>query len=621
MAPSDEKKPTGAEEAADRPRDAARDPAVGPEEAAKAAETKAEATAPAPAEAKPAADAAAEPAAPPEIEASPAKDEPFVVPPMPRPRPRRRGKLLAIAILLLAAVPAASVICLLANPGKLVLSPATGGSAPSCPTVAGHFKDCYVTQTLEVAAAKPSMKPFWRRYCCDFLAERRTLATLVPPTGAGWAGADPVALDAAKKIDGVSLRLAETAQPAKADLRIDARHVVRVPLVDWLAPRLPDDWRLKFFATVGPLLAGLERRSGETFALAAGGAVAIADGTSELATLRLATRTSPSLLFAELLGGPKAADSPFSILAAKDYPQPAALRTRLAALAPIATETDRMIGQTVSRISASASEQAAAEALGRACIAFYRKARQTFTRYDAALATYFLALPTGLVTAVEDRGPHGCLDGADPAMSDALTADWKALRAPIPEARMESAGAGEPRPADGDLANGTARIEAFLLDFASAAKSGARADALESAFADSVAVNFGGAAKPATKAEVLRMIRRQWSHVGCWLSIPGPGPASVSLLAEAQYPYLNRMLFEIGPEGTVRRLEVTGVTFGELVRTKAENRGRSCQEFLSAARLADYGIWYSRALPGARTPVDHAERLLREGPGRVLVLN
>ena len=93
------------------------------------------------------------------------------------------------------------------------------------------------------------------------------------------------------------------------------------------------------------------------------------------------------------------------------------------------------------------------------------------------------------------------------------------------------------------------------------------------------------------------------------------------LLAEAQFPYLNRIVLDFDPSGRITKMEVTGVTFDDLLRFKAANRGSECQNFLNPVRLADYRDWYAVNPVGAATPADHAERLFREGLQQKFRLN
>jgi hypothetical protein len=167
-------------------------------------------------------------------------------------------------------------------------------------------------------------------------------------------------------------------------------------------------------------------------------------------------------------------------------------------------------------------------------------------------------------------------------------------------------------------------VRKVLLDLASAAKSGARLQDIKASISDPVAIRFGrgGTETPGSRDAVVRMLYRQWSHVGCWIYAAAPGSGgSAMLLAEAQYPYLNRIVLDFDTAGRITKVEVTGVTFDDLLRFKAANRGTECQSFLNPVRLADYRDWYAVNPVGAATPSDHAERLFHEGLQQKFRLN
>ena len=346
-----------------------------------------------------------------------------------------------------------------------------------------------------------------------------------------------------------------------------------------------------------------------------------------------------SLLFTEQVGAMEELVTLGATLASTALPSPGHLRDQVLGLAQTlnageparenltraASLIDLLDGASVSRLSRITEESERVAEAGQQCITLYQSLRAALSRLDAALTTYAVALPSGLLTRHPDQFDHGCTGVSAETETAELTEDWRALGLELPriETALEDAsGATADVPDDKpdiEPVRPARRPGRFLLSIASAAKSGARLDQLEAAMDETLAVRIGETTRyeGRDRGDVIRMLHRQWSHAGCWLYDAGAGAGTLTLHVEAQFPYLNHIAFRRAENGLITAVEITGVTLQELSRIKRENRGRRCQAFLDPARIADYALWLGAEGAGTRTPVDHVLRLLEDGPGAI----
>tara|TARA_E500000305_G_scaffold19332_1_gene14430 strand:+ start:566 stop:2512 length:1947 start_codon:yes stop_codon:yes gene_type:complete len=553
-------------------------------------------------------------------------------------KPPQRPRRLAIAIaaglaIILLGGPALFAFCLSQSTQSFDAAIAPTGGPVACPVIAGHFNDCYLSEEITVSAPAAATKSGMEAFCCDVAVERSLILKAEYNDASGSlprtlnAGGNSLPLDDGARITGNPILLSGTSSPQRS-LRLSALPQFTVPLLEQAEAFLGHPTGIPVEQMIASIVpdAVQERVVQKDVPLTEDGTmVRISTGTPEFQQISIRARTSGTLLFTDMLSGGM---NPAEILTAPSGLQQSSngwLMRRITAAGPsggagIGAAYDTLQRQSVSRITASDEAPDALQAAGRACVAFYSAMRQDFSRYDAAVATYVAARPSGLLTALSPADPHGCIDDGNSVRTSELAADWLALDAPMVELVMASATEGKTSP---DTTN-QEPVKKLLLDFASAAKSGARLQDIKAAINDPVAISFGrkGGTTPGSRDSVLRMLHQQWTHVGCWIYAPSSsGGGTASMLAEAQYPYLNRIVLGFDAGSQVKKVEVTGVTFDDILRFKAANRGRGCQEFLNSVRLADYRDWYADNPAGTATPSDHAERLFHEGLKRKFRLN
>ena len=557
-------------------------------------------------------------------------DKPAAEKPGTPPRSPNRGKRAAIAFAAVIAIiliggPALFALCLseTSRPFKAAIAP--NGGPVACPAIAGHFEDCYLSEEITVSAPAAAAKTGMDKFCCDIVVDRSLMIAAGYTDGSGNlprtlnANGDTLPLHDGARLTGNPVLLAAGAVPSRS-LSLTAKPEFSMPLLEWVEGLTGSPTRIsvkKLVALIAPGATETSRIDKDIPLTEDGTMVRLSTGAPEFQQISIRARTSASLLFSDILSNGVAAAQ---ILTAPGSLPPGTngwLMRRIAAAGPSANASiraayDMLQSQSVSRLDASEEAAIAQSDAGQACIAFYSAMRQDFSRFDAAVATYIAARPTGLLTARSPADRHGCSDSGSTGRSGELAADWEALDAPMVDLAMTTEGETVTEP---DVANQDA-VKKLLLDFASAAKSGARLQDIKAAITDPVAVRFGreGETAPGSRASVLRMLHQQWAHVGCWIYAPTPDDGGTAmLLAEAQYPYLNRIVLGFDEAGLVEKVEVTGVTFNDILRFKAANRGRDCQEFLNSIRLAEYRDWYADNPAGTPTPSDHAERLFNEG--------
>jgi len=568
-------------------------------------------------------------AAPKSGAAKPPKDAPAKT-----TRRRSLGLVAALLVILLLGGPALFLLCLSESGGPLDVTVSPTGSAVSCPRIAGHFDDCYLSEEITVSAPAPAPKDGLEQFCCDFIVERTMLPTAsyrdgsgnLPPTLAAEGTALPLT-DGTRRTGSPVLQSGDGSLVRK--IRIVAEPVFTVPALNGLGSLLgrPVAFDVTpMIAAVAPKAAARAEHERDIHLTEGGTMVRLSNGTDDPTQISIRARTTPTLIFAEILAGGTAPERILTVPGILPKAASGWLPRQIDNLAPaghgeIRAAYSALQQTSVSRLAASAEADSGLRDAGRACIGFYGAMRERFSRYDAAVATFIAAGPTGLLTSLSPADPHGCSDPANPALSADLAADWTALNAPFVTLEIPKADPAEETASA--AADGEAVVRKVLLDFASAAKSGARLQDIKASMSDPVAIRFGrdGVQTSGSRDAVIRMLYRQWSHVGCWIYAARDSGGSAMLLAEAQYPYLNRIVLDFDGSGRITKVEVTGVTFDDLLRFKAANRGSECQNFLNPVRLADYRDWYAVNPVGAATPADHAERLFHEGLQQKFRLN
>ena len=597
------------------------------------------------------------------------------IPPLPPRHKRRRWPfILLFLIIIILVVPGAVLLCLSLQSGGIALrGPASSPAEIACPSDAPPFIDCYVATrvALEPIAAE---KNAVLRICCDFIADRQPSTTLTlamsgdPGTAMTWVGGDGPAIQIA--VDGSAISQANT--PIKRlvdrqafrvkismnDASMDGARRITFPLLDKvlrpeqidavlakahdLLARLPDGWAAYLTAYMDGKTSPSEMFVAVGTTASGGTVIAEVDGRPMM-RIAVTAKIGRSLLFSDALEASNGLSGLGRRLTPETLPSAGDLNGKLAALATspnhrglpsdrlqrLANLIDQLDGVTVSKLSRLADEAVRFEAVGQQCIALYAAARAVLTRLDDAVLTYAVALPTGLLSRPPETDDHGCQAPGSEATLAALNQDWRALDLALPLIQTvledsEATPPPTPAPAGEDTpAQATAvaletmsRPRRFLLSVASVAKSGASRETFESSLSQTLAVRIGDAHRfPArSRSDVIRMLHRQWSHAGCWLYDTGPGAGSVTLHIEAQFPYLNHVAFHHTGDGQITAVEVTGVSYRQLLQTKRINRGARCQAFLNPARMSDYQQWLAVDGASARTPVDHALRLLGDGP-------
>lgn len=539
----------------------------------------------------------------------------------------------AVIAIILIGGPALFAFCLSETSRPFEAAIAPNGGPVACPAIAGHFEDCYLSEEITVSAPAAAAKTGMDKFCCDVVVERSLVITAGYKDSSGNlprtlnANGDTLPLHDGARLTGNPVLLAGGAVPPRS-LDLSARPVFSMPLLEWTEGLTGSPTGIsveKLVAMISPDATETSRINKDIPLAEDGTMVRISTGAPEFQQISIRARTSATLLFSDILSN--GVDAARILTASGALPPGTSgwLMRRVVAAGPSASARiqaahEKLQSQSVSRLDASEEAATAQWEAGRACIAFYAAMRQDFSRFDAAVATYIAARPTGLLTALSPADQHGCSDSGAAGHSGELAADWQALDAPVVDLAMAPAieTKTESSAANQDV------VKKLLLDFASAAKSGARLQDIKAAINDPVAVRFGrkGQAASSSRESVLRMLHQQWAHVGCWIYAPVSDTGGTAmLLAEAQYPYLNRIVLGFDDGGLVERVEVTGVTFDDILRFKAANRGRECQEFLNPVRLADYRDWYADNPAGTPTPSDHAERLFHEGLMRKFQLN
>lgn len=539
----------------------------------------------------------------------------------------------AVIAIILIGGPALFAFCLSETSRPFEAAIAPNGGPVACPAIAGHFEDCYLSEEITVSAPAAAAKTGMDKFCCDVVVERSLVITAGYKDSSGNlprtlnANGDTLPLHDGARLTGNPVLLAGGAVPPRS-LNLSARPVFSMPLLEWTEGLTGSPTGIsveKLVAMISPDATETSRINKDIPLVEDGTMVRISTGAPEFQQISIRARTSATLLFSDILSN--GVDAARILTASGALPPGTSgwLMRRVVAAGPSASARiqaahEKLQSQSVSRLDASEEAATAQWEAGRACIAFYAAMRQDFSRFDAAVATYIAARPTGLLTALSPADQHGCSDSGAAGHSGELAADWQALDAPVVDLAMAPAieTKTESSAANQDV------VKKLLLDFASAAKSGARLQDIKAAINDPVAVRFGrkGQAASSSRESVLRMLHQQWAHVGCWIYAPVSDTGGTAmLLAEAQYPYLNRIVLGFDDGGLVERVEVTGVTFDDILRFKAANRGRECQEFLNPVRLADYRDWYADNPAGTPTPSDHAERLFHEGLMRKFQLN
>lgn len=564
-------------------------------------------------------------------------------PPPPRRETRRWPRRVLLIFAILLTLPGAVIFCLALQGNTLSIeSPEPTSTETRCPDQIPPFTDCYTGAKVTVTPVAGSGTGALR-ICCDFVAERQYEATVSfrasGALDAQWINADVQTTGMYRRV--------ETAANSNLEITVTGAQRASLPLLGGVMSRSAQTTVLKAFeAFTARLPSSLQDfwRSGPTTATATVSAAPASTGreiivrADDREVLKIGTTSElfQSLLFHEHVDNA----GELGMLGAEFerglFPPATQTGDRIRELATssdyqglsrdglnqAASLIDLLNGVSVSRLSRLAEEVETFKEAGAYCIALYQTLRAILSRLDATLTTYAIGLPTGLLSRQPGTYDHGCVAPGSEADVTALNAGWQALglRLPEIETSLEKPLA-EPTSIDTDQTDSEPAKPAqtpgrFLLSIASAMKSGAQAETLKTGLAQSLTVQIGEARRSKThkRDEVIRMLFRQWSHAGCWLYENGKGAATLTLHVEAQFPYLNHIAFRRAVNGLITAVEVTGVTYSDLLGVKRLNRGKDCQAFLDPTRMADYEFWLAAEGVGARTPVDHALRLLSQGP-------
>ena len=458
-------------------------------------------------------------------------------------RRRRLGMAIAagLAIVLLGG-PALFAFCLSQSSQTFDAAIAPTGGPVACPVVAGHFDDCYLSEEITVSAPAAAAKSGMEAFCCDVAVERSLILKAEYTDASGNlpktlnADGNILSLDDGARITGNPVLLGGTSNPQRS-LRLSALPEFSVPLLEQAETLLGRPTGVPFerlIAAIAPS-AVEERIIQKDVPLTEGGTmVRISTGTPEFQQISIRARTSGTLLFSDTLSGSTSAAEILTAPSGLQRADEGWLMRRIASAGPsglagIGATYDTLQRQSVSRLTASDEVPEELQTAGRACVAFYSAMREDFSRFDAAVATYVAARPTGLLTALSPADPHGCSDDGNSGRSSELAADWLALNAPMVELVMVSASETDKTSDTGEA--GQELVKKLLLDFASAAKSGARLQDIKAAINDPVAIRFGrkGETAPGSRDSVLRMLHQQWAHVGCWIYAPSNGAGGMAI--------------------------------------------------------------------------------------------
>jgi hypothetical protein len=607
-----------------------------------------------------------------DTKAEPGGPVPPIKAPPPPLAPRRRWlSRLLIILLMVLLVPVAVLACLALQNTTLSLhaglSPHAGASSAdelACPATSPPFTDCYTRARITVTPIEVD-KSQALQLCCDFLVERQatpTVSVSLPETkGARWSDADRgsalvwTLLDTASGAETTtSYRQGGTLVPLSMDIAMSGPAGGSPPMLGGILPEAVSTRILDFISSVaanlppsigGPWTADITpaRLAITVSPTSTPRHVVGRAGDQDVTRLSITFDIEQSLLFGEHLAAAGDPGGLGAVLASAPVPSAEHLRARVldlamsldakpdarAHLTHAATLIDQLDGADVSRLSRISEEAERATEAGEQCIALYQSLRATLSRLDAALTTYAVALPSGLLTQRPGQFDHGCIGASAEADNAELNQDWRVLSLEIPETGtaledtgVTAAGPGENNAEsnpDDNQSRPARDPSRFLLSIASATKSGAGLDQLEAALAGTLSVRIGETARydGRDRGDVIRMLHRQWSHAGCWRYDTGDGAGTLTVHVEAQFPFLNHIAFRRDDEGLITAIEITGVTLQELYRVKRRNTGGGCQAFLDPGRLSDYALWLSAEGGGARTPVDHALRLLEDGPGAI----
>ncbi|MBM86462.1 MAG: hypothetical protein CMM47_10630 [Rhodospirillaceae bacterium] len=539
---------------------------------------------------------------------------------------RRWVFFISILIILVIGLPAVMLTCLARSPGMFELRMVEQDlDTLACPSKDEVFSDCYSSIIATVTDDHRPPRGFLKA-CCSFLGERRFAAeiwanlagsaTILPNTGTTALGI--VKTDGAAQVNiAISVsRTSERVLPWADQFLGQGKSAYILAQLDGFAlhmwPRLLHYWP-KDEAVADTVLTIPEGRPTVTID-------AISEGIRRF-RISIKTDIARTVLFPELVDLNTNVSEVGSSLGSATLPGPVEIASRLqtlgkssghqfvdtALLTKAAMTIQGFDGMSVSRLSRVSNGVDKFKSAGARCISLYRDLRVVLSKLDAALATYITIAKTGLLSRHAGKRDHGCMDTGS-VLATELDRAWQRLRLDLPVL----AGTVSIKEKRANLALDPHSIISQLQTIASAAKSGARHADLAGSFDSRVEVRVGhrGAIHTRDRKQILRLLHRQWTHIGCWTYDNN----TLSLLAEAQFPYLNNLTFHRDPRGLVKMIAVTGVTFSQLERIQKINRGAKCQAFLNAMRVANYRDWLFDGSTNTRTPVDHAQRLLDIGP-------
>jgi hypothetical protein len=339
-------------------------------------------------------------------------------PPPPRQETRRWPRQVLLIFSILLTLPGAVIFCLALQGNTLSIeSPEPASTEIFCPNQIPPFTDCYTRAKVTVRPVTGSGTRALR-ICCDFVAERQYDATvsfrLSSALGGQWieAGVDTTSV----------FQRVETAANSNLEITVTGAQRASLPLLGGVMSQSTQATVLKAFEAFTARLPSSLRdfwRSGPTTTTATVSAAPTSTGREIIVraddrdVLRIGTTFErlQSLLFHEnvdnvgrlgMLGAEFERGPIASATQTRDRIRELATSSDYQGLSrdglnQAASLIDLLNGVSVSRLSRLADEVKIFKEAGARCIALYRTLRATLTRLDAALTTYAVGLPAGLL--------------------------------------------------------------------------------------------------------------------------------------------------------------------------------------------------------------------------------
>ena len=330
----------------------------------------------------------------------------------------------------LRAVAVLFVVCLIGGPALFAwcvsetfptagINVAPSGGSLACPEIAGHFKDCYLSEEIAISAPAAPEKTGIAELCCDFVVDRTLTITASYKDASGNvprtlnADSNTLPLRDETRITGDPILFAGGEIPSRS-ITLSVEPVFSMPLLDQIEALMG----MPTGISPAGLVAVISPQSAETFRsentipLTVGGTmVRISNGISVVQQLRVLAQTSASLLFPDVLSGGRNAEQILSDHSA--FPGSGDWLMRIDSIGMsdavgIQAAYDALWSQSVAREETSEGRRRATATAALHHLLW--RSAANFNRFDAAIATYLTARTTGLLTAVSPADWHGCKD-------------------------------------------------------------------------------------------------------------------------------------------------------------------------------------------------------------------